>query len=263
MLNQKQSLIFFKMHGLGNDFMLFDNTSLQLNLANLPISKWSNRHTGVGFDQMLVVEKGSINNWSYRFFNADGTEAEQCGNGQRCIAHFLKHQQNSNFPVYISGKGGQVELNYKNEDDIEVIFDYEVKTHAVKNLSGFAKAAIFVDLGNPHLVIEVKSVDNFDLLACNKQITKIYPDGINLEFIERISQNHIKIRIVERGAGETHACGSGACAAVIAANQIMKLATSTKVSMKGGSLLVKYDVQSDHISLTGPARCIYRGEIRL
>ncbi|MCF6299599.1 MAG: diaminopimelate epimerase [Proteobacteria bacterium] len=242
--------------------MLFDNSSLQLNPSNLPIRQWSNRRTGVGFDQMLVVEKDAMNHWAYRFFNADGTEAEQCGNGQRCIAHYLKHQQNSHFPLYISGKGGEVELNYKNEDDIEIIFSYKAKNHTVKHLSGFAEAAIFVDLGNPHLVIEVKSVDDFDLLACSKHLEKIYPDGINLEIVERISMNHIKIRVAERGAGETHACGSGACAAVIAASEIMKLDTLLKVSMKGGSLLVKYDMQSDHISLTGSARCVYQGEIQ-
>lgn len=237
--------------------MLLDCREQPFELEAVTIAEWANRRTGVGFDQLLVIEQ-SGKDLGYRFFNADGSEAEQCGNGQRAIAHYLHRQGIEVKDLCIKGGGGDVLLNYKDQDHISVTFNQtaKVEEQSIAGVDGF-----FVEIGNPHWIYHEPELTHQDLLPLSHIVTNHFTSGVNFEAVKKINDQHIQLRVIERGVGETQACGSGACAAAIASATLLGTTTPLTVSMQGGDVKVSYDLACDKITLTGPARSIYQGII--
>ncbi|WP_395373798.1 diaminopimelate epimerase [Marinicella sp. W31] len=254
-------LAFHKMHGLGNDFMLLDCRDVDFVPSIEQICAWSDRHKGIGFDQLISIntdEKGLY----YRFFNADGGEAEQCGNGQRCIAMYLDQYTDIGLPVQINGLGGSVELNISNEGYI-ASFKSVKEVSQIGDWSEVSEALIYVDLGNPHLVMTKSDIAAVDLPSLADKVHVRFPEGINIEVIESSSPESLSMRVFERGVGETQACGSGACAALIGAGYLLEMPTEAQVAMPGGKVMVKYDVDSGVVSLSGPASYVFQGYLEI
>ena len=258
MSEASKNLSFEKLHGLGNDFMLLDCRDQAFAVDATQISEWANRRLGIGFDQLIVIEQQG-DDLSYRFFNADGGEAEQCGNGQRAIAHYLHRHEVVVENLRLIGKGGEVLLNFHDEDHIAVTFNQtaKVEEQTIAGVDGF-----FVEIGNPHWVYHEPELTHKDLLPLSHIVANQFTAGINFEAVKKINDQHIQLRVIERGVGETQACGSGACAAAIASATLLGTTTPLTVSMQGGDVKVSYDLACDKITLTGPARSIYQGTIK-
>ncbi len=264
-----RSLRFEKMHGLGNDFMLVDARLQRLDLSPSLIRHWACRRTGVGFDQLIVLSDSADERYvaAYRFYNADGSEAEQCGNGQRCLGRYLWQ---SGWAVsrrfQVTGPGGPVSIHVHAIDDVEISLPAAHcrlvdETHAE------------VSVGNPHRVQWVDSAQaltSLDLAQLAASVRRHYPQGVNLEVVHVHSPQHLRIRVNERGTGETRACGSGAAAAVVATVQRLLAEDqgtenptdrpqAVRVDMPGGKLLVNYQPGTGGLSLRGPAAHVYQG----
>lgn len=249
---------FHKLHGLGNDFVLLDGRVGHDGVA-LPcedeVKKMGCRKTGIGFDQLIYLsEKSSVP--QYQFFNADGSEAEQCGNGQRALALYLHKTGWTQWPVNVQGLGGKVSLEFLNEDVVRV-------TLFVKVMADMRGVGYAVNVGNPHWVKSVSGLDEVDWDEVTLEAKPHFPDGVNVELVERVSDEAMRIRINERGVGETAACGSGACAAAWAGHLYYGMASTVKVDMPGGALTIECEVNRDRITLIGPARYVYQGEVEL
>lgn len=239
--------------------MLMDLREQSHDLTQSLIIEWANRRTGVGFDQLIVIElKNST--LHYRFFNADGGEAEQCGNGQRAIAHYLHHQGVVVKNLKLTGLGGEVVLNYRDEDHISVTFNHslKVKEQQIAGVNGY-----YIEMGNPHWVYHEPDMRGKDLEPLSHLVNNHFSHGANVEAVKKIDDNHIQLRVIERGVGETQACGSGACAAAVASATLLQTTTPLTVSMLGGDVQVSYDMGGDKITLTGAARAVYNGQISL
>lgn len=248
---------FEKMHALGNDFMLLDCRAAPYLPPAAQIAEWANRRSGIGFDQLIIIgQKGD--ELTYRFFNADGGEPEQCGNGQRAIALYLHRQKVVVNNLRLTGLGGEVHLTYRDEDHISVTFDQavQVREQSIAGVDGY-----FVDIGNPHWIYHEPDLTKKDLEPFSHIVANQFPKGVNVEAVKKIDDHHIQLRVVERGVGETQACGSGACAAAIASATLLATTTPLTVSMLGGDVKVSYDLDSDKITLTGPARATFRGQV--
>ena len=237
--------------------MLLDCRECLFDISAAQITEWANRRLGIGFDQLIVIEQQS-DDLVYRFFNADGGEAEQCGNGQRAIAHYLNRHGVVVKNLRLKGLGGDVVLNYQDQDHISVTFTQtaKVEEQSIAGVDGF-----YVEIGNPHWVYHEPDLTHKDLLPMNHLVGNQFNQGINFEAIKKINDHHIQLRVIERGVGETQACGSGACAAAIASATLLGTTTPLVVSMQGGDVTVSYDLACDKIILTGPARSIYKGTI--
>lgn len=255
-------LVFEKMHGIGNDFVLIDNAKLSFDLSSEVIKILSNRHTGIGFDQLLLIDSSPVDGCdaSYRFFNPDGSEAQQCGNGQRCISYYLRQKYPHKKTFCVSGLAGLIQSEIMADNQIKVSMGGVQKMTQVIIES---RQCHHVLLGNPHLVTIINDVDACDLERLNTQMTQNYKDGINFEVVEILSRSEIKIRVHERGTGETLACGSGACAVVSALYVTGQLDNKVKVLLPGGTLVVEYDEINNKLFLTGPAAHVFTGEITL
>ena len=250
------------MHGIGNDFVLIDNRLLGIKLSTKDIINLSNRHTGIGFDQLLLLSQTNEDGCdaTYQFFNPDGSQAEQCGNGQRCLSLYL-HQKNPNQTSFrLSGMAGIVSSEILPNKQVKVNMG-SMKYCLPKEIN--KQRCFELNFGNPHLVTCVNDVKACDLESMNKVYTNQYPKGINFEIVQILSTNKINIRVHERGTGETQACGSGACAAAYALIQAGELNTKVTVVLPGGELMVEYNQEKNIIYLTGPAQQVFTGEIIL
>lgn len=277
-------LNFVKFHGIGNDFILIDGRKNNLNYKNLA-SNLCTRHFSIGADGLIVLEEAKNHNYDYkmRIFNSDGSEAEMCGNGIRTLIHFIKYLQIDNKMNYrIKTKAGIIKnevISYNNDsskikvnmgeakfhkdkipvnlDNVSVINDYEVIINGNKLLLNS------VSLGNPHTVVYVNNLNEIPLMSWGKKIEnyKIFPEKTNVEFVEIIDENNLKMRVWERGVGETLACGTGACAS--AAISAKKGYTSDKINveLKGGNL--KINIKNDNIYMTGNTKLVYEGKIKI
>lgn len=272
---------FSKMHGLGNDFMVIDNVTQNVFFSKEKIQKLADRNFGIGFDQLLMVEPpyDPDQDFHYRIFNADGSEVEQCGNGARCFARFVKLKGliNRN-KIMVSTKAGRMVLYLEKDGQVTVNmgvpeFDpakiplkanKEEKTYLVRadEHTLFCGAA---SMGNPHCVIEVDDVDTADVATIGPLVEKHerFPEGVNVGFMQKLADNHIKLRVFERGSGETLACGSGACAAVAVGHIQGKLGKDVRVDLPGGSLQIRWQGPGNALKMTGPAEHVYDGQITL
>lgn len=269
---------FWKMHGLGNDYILIDNRDKQtsdLEAAKLAM-KLCSRRFSVGADGILFVSNSTVADVKMRIFNADGTEAEMCGNGIRC---FVKYCYENNIArkeeliVETLAGNKQTWLTVENGLVQTVKVDMGVPKLERKNIpmigqgtyidedllvNGEAFKATCLSVGNPHCVIFVNAIDNFPVQRVGPKIEKcsLFPNRTNVEFAQVLNQNEVKVRVWERGCGETLACGTGACATVVAGNLLKKLASKVRVHLLGGDLEVEY---AQNLLLNGAAEKIFEG----
>ena len=275
------TITFAKMHGCGNDFMVIDAINQAIDLNSELIRKWSNRYTGIGFDQLLLIEKSTKKEtlFKYRIFNADGEEVEQCGNGARCFALFVyRHGLSLEERYWVETKNGLIQL--LRHADSQVTVDMGKPQFAPKlipctlpeeqleyEFDAFKETLKFsaISMGNPHCTLFLDKIEQVDLalIAENIKSTNYFPQGVNVGVIEILSKDKIKLRVFERGSGETLACGSGACAAVVAGIRLGKLAETVEVCLPGGELIVSWGGSGHTVKMTGPASYVYEGKIRL
>ena len=275
---------FTKMHGLGNDFMVVDCTEKDLGLKPQLIKKLSDRNFGVGFDQLLLVEKASAKemDFHYRIFNTDGTEVEHCGNGARCFAAFVREKGlsdknsinvstiNRNLKLTTHDDGEiSVDMGRPEFDPSKIPFLSDSKLNKYERfikISGEKKTISFfaLSMGNPHAVVCVEDLANTAVKDIGEALGS-HPDfteGVNVGFMEILSRDKIRLRVFERGAGETLACGSGACAAVVAGRLLEKLNSEVMVNLAGGQLTVCWNLSSSVI-MKGPTQTVYEGIIEI
>ncbi len=275
---------FTKMHGLGNDFMVVDATKRDLELRPELIKKLSDRNFGVGFDQLLLVENASAKeiDFHYRIFNTDGTEVEHCGNGARCFATFVRDKGLSDkSSIKVSTINRNLELTIHDDGKISVdmgcpefnpsvipfLCDSRLNTYErFIEISGSKKAISFsaLSMGNPHAVVCVEDLANTAVKDIGEALSS-HPDfteGVNVGFMEILTRDKIQLRVFERGAGETLACGSGACAAVAVGRLLEKLNSEVVVNLPGGQLTVFWDLSSSVI-MKGPTKKVYEGIVEI
>ncbi|WP_367680977.1 diaminopimelate epimerase [Buchnera aphidicola] len=269
------------MHGLGNDFMVVDNRLQNILFTASLIKKLSHRNLGIGFDQLLLLEKVTTYNidFIYRIFNSNGTEVEQCGNGARCVAYFLLIKnitEKKNIRLQTVTRNIHVSFLKKNYIQVNMGFP-SFKTEDIpclkKNITENSYSVIFeskkitfsvVSLGNPHCVILCKNIKNVDIARIGNflQTHDIFPKGVNVSFVEIINFYEIKLRVYERGVNkETRACGSGACASavVLISKRLLSNEKKIKVNLPGGFLYIKWKGNNNHIYMTGSATHVYDG----
>jgi diaminopimelate epimerase len=265
---------FTKMHGLGNDFMVVDNTSGDINFSIEQIVALSDRHFGVGFDQLLVVEQSPTTGVDFRYviYNADGSEVEQCGNGARCFARFVSEKElTKNNPIVVETHSGIITLQINQDHSVRVdmgrprfepssiplIAEYVQETYQIE---GFEMGV--VSMGNPHCVLIVDDISTIEIAETAKQIqaSSLLPNQANIGFMQVLNRNEVNLRVYERGAGETLACGSGACAAVVHGVEQGLLDSNVVVHLTGGDTLIEYQ-QSESVFLSGPAEFVFEASI--
>ena len=278
-------LPFTKMHGLGNDFMVLDLTSGEIELSAEQIRRLSHRQFGIGFDQLLQIKSPSSHDvdFDYRIYNADGDEAEHCGNGARCLAKFVYDNGLSNknplavitlnrILFLITNENGEVTVDMGSPDfepaNIPFQTDQEAQLYTLSiELAGISRDLEFVALsmGNPHAVISVEDLANTAVKDIGEAVGKHpdFPEGVNVGFMQILSHNEINLRVYERGAGETLACGTGACAAVAAGRLLEQLDDKVKVNLTGGQLTVSWQRSESPVLITGPATTVYEGTIEI
>jgi diaminopimelate epimerase len=276
---------FTKMHGIGNDFIVLDHTKSPFQLSKEVIQFLSHRQLGVGFDQLLVVEKTTLEDvdFKYRIFNQDGGEVEQCGNGARCFYRFVKDKHLTHkVSIRVETKSGVIELTEDNERMIEVNMGepiFNPKLIPFLSESEKNEYPISIDLphqeetlnmavlsmGNPHAVITVKDTDKASVTTLGPYLEshKLFPKRVNVGFMEIITPHHIRLRVFERGVGETLACGTGACAAVVSGIKSKSLSSPVKVDMQGGSLTINWKGSGHPVMMKGPAVTLYEGDIEI
>jgi diaminopimelate epimerase len=283
---------FSKMHGNGNDFLVFDATQAPFSLSAVTLSRLANRHLGVGADQILIVEKSSIPScdFRYRIFNADGGEVEQCGNGARCFTRFVYEKGLTDKPqIAIETKAGiiypekldsgliKINMGKPSFSNTQVGFD---TSSLPSRLEGQLRVWEFPDqqqniinlsvvsMGNPHTVLQVKDLNGLLVQNVGSYLESHprFAHRVNVGFMKIIDPNYIQLRVYERGVGETLACGSGACAAVVIGIRAGWLSERVQVATRGGPLTVEWQGKdSDSVFLTGDAQFVFdfEGEIHL
>ena len=261
------SLPFFKMHALGNDFMIMGRISQWFPLSPAQIKAWADRHTGIGFDQLLLVDPAQQTDYDffYRIYNADGSESEQCGNGARCIARFVQHQQLSNkTQLHWQTIAGSIETHLCNDNQVRVNMGIPQVSSPIKlTIANQTLTAHPISIGNPHIIIFVDNLERFPFtdLAPLLQHHPHFKEPVNVNFAQVIDQGHIKLIVYERGAGFTQACGSGACATLAAARTQYSVASHCLIEQPGGQLNIEWQTSSSPSWLTGPATFVFDGKI--
>jgi len=274
-------LEFSKMHGLGNDFVVIDAISQPVDLSTAQVRALADRHTGIGCDQLLLVEhaRGSAADFRYRIFNADGGEVGQCGNGARCFMQFVREQgltdktqlrvETASGPLQlIQQPNGQitVDMGVPRLEPAEIPFlAQQQDSRYLLDVDGQPLEIAALSMGNPHAVLRVADIDTAPVATLGAAIEQHarFPERVNVGFMQVLAEDAIRLRVFERGAGETLACGSGACAAVVAGQLQGLLAERVKVVLNGGELVVSWAGIGQPVLMTGPATTVYQGRIDL
>lgn len=273
---------FTKMHGLGNDFVVIDAINQNISLSPAQIQFIADRNFGIGCDQLLLVEPPLSQNadFKYRIFNADGSEVAQCGNGARCFARFV-HDKNlsSKEEITVDTNSGQLILTFDADglitvnmgipkhlpSEVPIIAEQQALSYSLSvNHTEIVFGA--VSMGNPHAVITVKDIKTEPVAKIGAALEShpFFPERANIGFMQIINRQHIKLRVYERGAAETLACGSGACAAVVIGaeqNQLDK--NNITVELPGGSLEINWAGRGHAVFMKGPATSVFEGQIEL
>ena len=266
-------IYFTKMHGLGNDFALIDNIDGDVSLSADEIRKLSDRRFGIGFDQLLMVESASSKDADFRYviFNADGSEVNQCGNGARCFALYIQKKNLSyKNPLSVETNAGIMVLTVNSDDSVRVemgepnFLPSKIPINVVKEdleyiVEGFKVGSL--SIGNPHAVLILDDISDINSTALTIQSSSYIPEGVHVGLMKVLSKDEIQLRVVERGVGETLACGSGACAAAIYGIRLGLLNSKVKVRLNGGEAMVEYDGKK--VYLSGPGEFVYEGSINL
>jgi len=273
---------FTKMHGLGNDFVVIDAINQQISLSKKQIKFLADRNFGVGCDQLLLVEKPANDNadFKYRIFNADGSEVAQCGNGARCFARFVRDKGLSDKnEIRVDTDSGQLLLTF--DDDGQITVNMGIPRHSPihiplktndealfysVSINNTEKAFGAVSMGNPHAVIQVTDINTAPVVELGETLEShpFFPERANIGFMQIIDRQHIKLRVYERGAAETLACGSGACAAVVIGIEQNLLDNSNiYVELPGGQLVINWSGRGQAVFMKGPAESVFEGQIQL
>ena len=272
---------FTKMHGLGNDFAVFDAINQSISFTSDLVKRLADRHWGIGFDQLLVVEAytGTDADFRYRIFNADGGEVEHCGNGARCFARFVFDQgltQKTSIPVMTkSGRlvldlqaDGQVKVNMGiprlEPAEIPFIFQQRQMLYTV-NIGQDSVQLAAISMGNPHAVLQVEDITTapVEVLGPILESHAVFPKRVNVGFMQVLDPKNIRLRVFERGTGETQACGTGACAAMVAGRLQGLLDEQVNVDLPGGRLQITWQGEGYPVYMTGPATTVYTGTVTL
>ena len=274
-------LKFSKMHGCGNDFVVVDMITQRLNLRDQHIRLLADRRFGIGCDQVLLVEAPQQPevDFRYRIFNQDGSEVEQCGNGARCFARFVRDKKlTGKDRIRVETKAGIIELLITRNRQVRVNMGeprfapeqipFTVPTQADRyslDVDGETVALSALSMGNPHAVLLVDDVDAapVDRLGPRLESDPHFPQRVNVGFMQVLSDNEIRLRVYERGAGETLACGTGACAAVVAGQRLGLLGEKVNVQLRGGQLTIQWRGDGHPVMMTGPATHVFEGQIQL
>ena len=274
-------LRFSKMQGCGNDFVVLDLISQRFILKDRHVRKLSDRHFGIGCDQVLVVEPPGRPDvdFRYRIFNADGGEVEQCGNGARCFARYVRDKRlTGKDTIRVETKAGIIELQITRNKQVRVDMGIPVLTPPDIPFIAPERAITYefdvgaerfdigaVSMGNPHAVLlvdDVRSAPVQTLGAAIEQHAR-FPQRVNVGFMQIVSSSEINLRVFERGAGETLACGTGACAAVVSGQLRGLLGQEVQVNVPGGALSIEWRGEGQPVMMTGPATTVYEGQIQL
>lgn len=274
-------LKFTKMQGLGNDFVVIDAIRQKVSLTPAKIRRLTDRHFGVGCDQVLLVESAhqAHADFRYRIFNADGSEVAQCGNGARCFARFVREQGLCDKDeVQVDTDAGRLVLRFGDGDLVTV--NMGIPRHAPAEIPFTAdqERVIYqvaiesrmisfgaVSLGNPHAVLVVDAVETAPVASLGPRLENhpSFPERVNVGFMQVVDEHQARLRVFERGAGETLACGSGACAAVVVGIEQGLLHTPVAVDLPGGTLSIEWQGRGAPVFMTGPATTVFEGTIEL
>ena len=274
-------LKFTKMHGAGNDFMVVDATSVPFTLDAAGIRRLADRHFGIGFDQLLVVEPARSTNteFYYRIFNADGGEVSQCGNGARCFVRYVHDKGLSGkSAIRVETRSGVIEPRLESSGLVSVnmgkpVFEpsripfaaeQQAPTYRLE-VAGRQLEISALSMGNPHAVQVVTDVDAAAVHSEGSQIQNHprFPERVNAGYMQIVSRGQIRLRVFERGSGETLSCGTGACAAAVAGIARGLLDSPVQVETRGGMLSIAWAGGSEAVSMSGPAQSVFDGEIDL
>lgn len=274
-------LAFTKMHGLGNDFVVIDGVRQDVTLDQDRVRFLADRRFGVGCDQVLVVEppRQTGSDFGYRIYNADGSEVEQCGNGARCFARFVRdHGLTDRDRIRVDTLAGTITLVLEADGQVTVDMGvpeleparipFEAPARADSydlEVDGAHYAIAAVSMGNPHAVLTVSDVNRAPVERLGPRIEAHprFPRRVNAGFMEIVDRSHIRLRVYERGAGETLACGTGACAAVVAGRIQGRLDERVAVDLPGGRLVISWPGPEQPVRMTGPATTVFEGHIEL
>lgn len=278
-------LRFTKMHGLGNDFLMLDLISQNLQIREDRIRCLADRHLGIGFDQLLMAEPPQDPEMDFRFriFNADGSEAEQCGNGARCFMRFVRDRGlTTKTELKLETVKGLVKCKLQKDGNITVdmgaprllpehipfIADRTQITYKLELAEGLCADKTHIEIsavsmGNPHAVLLVENVDTAAVKTVGPVLERHsrFPQGVNVGFMEVVDRKNIRLRVYERGSGETKACGSGACAAVVTGRLQGLLEEEVTVQLPGGALTIEWKGDDSPVLQTGPACRVYEGHL--
>ena len=274
-------LSFSKMHGLGNDFVVLDGITQRIDLSAEQYRFLADRHFGIGCDQILLIEKPSRADadFRYRIFNSDGGEVEQCGNGARCFVRYVRdHGLTDKIEIRVETQcgiivplmeaNGDVTVNmgvpHFEPQDIPFLTDHRAPVYLLSLANKIVEISA-LSMGNPHAVQVVDDVDRAPVALDGPQIERhaSFPKRVNAGFMQLLDRGHIKLRVYERGAGETLACGSGACAAVVAGMQRGLLDSAVRVTTHGGDLAIHWGGEGRPVMMSGPAIEVFQGVIEL
>lgn len=272
-------LNFTKMQGAGNDFVVIDSFTTPIRLTTSQIKHIAHRYFGVGCDQLLMVEKTNTPNvdFRYRIFNADGREVEQCGNGARCFARFVVEKNlTKKRDITVETASGIIVLKLQETNEVTVnmgppnfnpsalpfaVDKQQSQYHLTLDTCSVNIAA--VSMGNPHAVVLVSNIDTANVSELGPKIEAhpLFPQHVNAGFMQVINPHEIKLRVFERGSGETLACGTGACAAVVSGIQLNLLQSPVLVNTRGGQLKIEWMGETSSVMMTGPAEIVFEGTI--
>jgi len=274
-------LAFTKMHGLGNDFVVIDAIAQAVDLTAEQVRFLADRRFGVGCDQLLLVERPQTAeaDFRYRIYNADGGEVEQCGNGARCFARFVRDKGlTDRDTIRVETLGGPITLVVEADGQVRVNMGvprlepaeipFTAPTHAERydlDVDGTRYAIGAVSMGNPHAVLRVDDVDTAPVESLGPRIEShpSFPNRVNAGFMQLVDRGHIRLRVFERGAGETLACGTGACAAAVVGRLQGLLDDTVAVDLPGGRLVISWNGPGEPVFMTGPATNVFEGTIEL
>jgi diaminopimelate epimerase len=274
-------LKFTKMHGAGNDFVVIDLISQRYRLRPRDVRTLADRHRGVGCDQVLVVEapQSPEVDFRYRIYNADGGEVEQCGNGARCFARFVREKKlTSKRVITVETAAGIIELRVHNRGDVEVDMGAPVFEPAAIPFKAAQRADSYqlhadgttleigaLSMGNPHAVLRVDDVATapVERLGPLLEVHEDFPQRVNVSFMQLVSEHEIRLRVFERGVGETLACGTGACAAAVYGISRGWLQDPVTVELPGGKLSISWAGSDQSVVMTGPTAVVFEGSIKI
>jgi len=274
-------LKFTKMHGLGNDFMLVDAVTQLVKLPTEKIKQWSDRHFGIGFDQLLLVEPAThpTADFRYRIFNADGGEVQQCGNGARCFAIFVREKGlTSKSEIQVETLGGLLLLTVWDDNEVTVnmgkprfepaeipLLAKQVSASYALTIGNESIDIGAVSMGNPHAIIRTNNIDTAPVVDLGSIIESHadFPEKANVGFMQVVNRSQIRLRVYERGAKETLACGTGACAAVVTGIHQGLLEHEVHVQLPGGELFIQWPGVDQDVLMSGPATTVFEGTVIL